>query len=374
VAARVLKAAVPGVVAGILALATAWAGWMHLGPARTLGIAAIVAAYACLELYVRLSDPSWADVFRRYRIWAVLVAAYCVCLVYSEAFRSLGTLPSVMHQMSIKGILALGMTVVIISGGIDLSVGAVLALAGCFAASAVKFHGASALSAILVALFFGLLAGSVSGGIIAKGRIQPFIVTLAMMTAARGFAHWLTGGQPVVIDYQAAPAAFMAIGSRTFVLPGTEKTEVALAAILFIVLAILVGLLLSRSTFGRHVYAIGGNEEAAALSGVNVSWRKVQVYTLAGLLSAVAALVAITRAGVANHGLGLTYELDAIAGAVIGGTALSGGVGMMSGTVAGVLLLGMLQKVLNLQGVPDYYQDILRGAIIVGAVLMARRR
>ncbi|HEY3470499.1 MAG TPA: ABC transporter permease [Amycolatopsis sp.] len=279
---------------------------------------------------------------------------------------------NVVRAISEIGIIAVGMTFVVLIGGIDLSVGAVLGLAAVGSAVLLVDNGLGVLPAVLVVLAAGLLFGLLQGVASAVFGIQAFIVTLAGLQVARGLARIWSGGQGVQISYGdgpgEAPVAFSLLGERTF------DGLVPIPAIIFAVVAVAAIVFLRTSAFARHVYAIGGNEKAARLSGVAVTRVKVLVYGLSGLL---AALAGIIHAGQLNQGSpndGTGYELDAIAAVVIGGTALSGGRGSVSGTVAGALLLGVLNNVLALNSVDPNVQLLIKGLVIVVAAGLQRLR
>ncbi|WP_329055877.1 ABC transporter permease [Amycolatopsis sp. NBC_01488] len=279
---------------------------------------------------------------------------------------------NVVRAISEIGIIAIGMTFVILIGGIDLSVGAVLGLAAVGSAVLLVQNGLGVLPAVLVVLAAGLLFGLLQGVASAVFGIQAFIVTLAGLQVARGLARIWSGGQGVQISYGdgpgEAPVAFSLLGERTF------DGLVPVPAVIFAVVAVLAVVFLRTSAFARHVYAIGGNEQAARLSGVAVTRVKVLVYGLSGLL---AALAGIIHAGQLNQGSpndGSGYELDAIAAVVIGGTALSGGRGSVSGTIAGALLLGVLNNILALNSVDPNVQLLIKGLVIVVAAGLQRLR
>ncbi|RSM36076.1 ABC transporter permease [Amycolatopsis balhimycina DSM 5908] len=279
---------------------------------------------------------------------------------------------NVVRAISEIGIIAVGMTFVILIGGIDLSVGAVLGLAAVGSAVLLVDDGLGVLPAVLVVLAAGLVFGLLQGIASAVFGIQAFIVTLAGLQVARGLARIWSGGQGVQISYGdgpgEAPVAFSLLGERTF------NGLVPIPAVIFAVVAVAAIAFLRTSAFARHVYAIGGNEKAARLSGVAVTRVKVLVYGLSGLL---AALAGIIHAGQLNQGSpndGSGYELDAIAAVVIGGTALSGGRGSVSGTVAGALLLGVLNNILALTGVDPNVQLLIKGLVIVAAAGLQRLR
>lgn len=301
----------------------------------------------------------------KYGIVLVLVIICVILSVLSPVFLTIPNLTNVIRQISINGLLAIGMTFIILTGGIDLSVGSQVALTGALVAGFLTAGWPIAL-AIVAGLLIGCLLGFVNGFIVAKGGIPPFIVTLGMLTAARGLTLIYTGGRPI---YNLG-ASFRFFGAG-YVL-GIPVPVIILAIILFI------AYLVSRYTiFGREVYAIGGNPEAAVYSGINKDKRLIQVYTLMGLLSAVTGIVLTSRLGSADPTAGNGFELDAIAAVVIGGTSMFGGEGSVVGTLVGALIIGVINNGLNLLSVSSYYQQVVKGVIVVGAVLMdgyARKR
>ncbi|WP_372664233.1 ABC transporter permease [Amycolatopsis kentuckyensis] len=307
-----------------------------------------------------------------------LVLVLAAAIVFSPShdgdlvFLSGENLFNVVRAIAEIGIIAVGMTFVILVGGIDLSVGAVLGLAAVGSAVLLVNDGFGVLPAVLIVLAAGLAFGLLQGIASAVFGIQAFIVTLAGLQVARGLARIWSGGQGVAIAYGdgpgEAPVAFSLLGERTF------NGLVPIPAVIFAVVAVAAIVFLRTSAFARHVYAIGGNEKAARLSGVAVTRVKVLVYGLSGLL---AALAGIIHAGQLNQGSpndGSGYELDAIAAVVIGGTALSGGRGSVSGTVAGALLLGVLNNILALNSVDPNVQLLIKGLVIVVAAGLQRLR
>ncbi len=312
---------------------------------------------------------------KKMRAYGGLVAVFLLACVFSPRrhdailFLDLGNLSDILRQSSEKGILAVGMTFAIVSGGIDLSVGSLLALSATASALLLMQYGVSAPLVSVVALSSGALLGAVNGGIVARARMQPFIVTLAMMSAARGLARFLSGGAgiPLAFGPGAGDAAFRLLGGRL-------SAYLPVPALVFVATIAAGHVLLAYTAFGRHVFAIGGNEEAARLSGVRVEWSKVLVYSLCGFLSALAGLIHCAQLEQGNPNDGVAYELDAIAAVVIGGTSLSGGSGSVIGTLAGALIIGILNNVLGLNNVDSNLQLILKGVIIIGAVWLQRRR
>ncbi len=268
----------------------------------------------------------------------------------------------ILRQISVIGILAVGQTVVIITAGIDLSVGSILALSAVMAASFAHPGQYPLIVPLIVGLAGGLICGTINGVLIAKSRLAPFIVTLGMMTAARGMALVYTSGRPVFN---------LSNGYDTI---GTGYLfGIPLPVVIFIIV-ILFGVFTMRYTrFGRYVYAVGGNEMAAKASGINTDRILIAVYILQGVLAGVAGIVLSSRVMSASPSLGEGYELDAIAAAVIGGTSLMGGIGTISGTVVGALIIGVMNNGLDMLNVSSYWQLIVKGAIIVFAVFLDKK-
>lgn len=273
-------------------------------------------------------------------------------------------LPVIILQVSIVGIIAVGVTQVIITGGIDLSGGSVAAMSAMVAASfaqastatSLYFPGISDLPAVVpiaIGIAAGAAAGWVNGAIIAFTGVPPFIPTLGMLVAARGLAVLYAEGNPIA----GLTPGFKAIG--TGIVP----------VLIFIGVAILFHIALTRTLYGRRAYAIGSNEEAARIAGIDVKAQKILVYTIAGGLAGLAGVVMSARATMAQPGMGLMYELDAISAAVIGGTSLLGGRGRISGTVIGVLILGVITSGFTFLRIDFYYQEIVKGLIILAAVI-----
>jgi ribose transport system permease protein len=307
-----------------------------------------------------------------------LVAVFVVAVVFSPThdgellFLNSENLFNVVRAVSEIGIMAVGMTFVILVGGIDLSVGAVLGLAAVGSAVLMVESDFGVFAAVVIVLLLGLGFGFLQGVASAVFGIQAFIVTLAGMQIARGLARIWSGGQGVAIAYGEepgeAPVAFSLLGERTF------NGLVPIPALIFAVVAVVAIVFLRTSAFSRHIYAIGGNEKAARLSGVPVTKVKVIVFCICGFL---AALAGIVHAGQLNQGSpndGFGYELDAIAAVVIGGTSLMGGRGSVTGTVAGALLLGVLNNFLGLHGVDPNVQLLVKGLVIVVAAGLQRLR
>ena len=314
--------------------------------------------------------------------WARAVLPLVVVLVIGAVFHQNGaffaweTHRALLREVSVQGILACGMTVVIVTAGIDLSVGSVLALSAVTFALLTMHGGVPGAAAIPLVLALGTLLGLASGALVAGARIQAFIVTLAMMVFARGLSKELSGGQKVSSYFQAAdgrfvtvpqPAVFEAIDSR--VLGGA----VSVVTLVFLASAAVTWLVLERLRIGRYLFAVGGNREAARLAGVPVRNTEIFAYALAGLFSAIAGVCQAAQETQGDPETGMGYELDAIAMVVLGGTSLAGGRGGVGRTLVGCLTLGYLQKVLSLNAYSTPVRMMLTGAILVGAVLLQRR-
>lgn len=277
---------------------------------------------------------------------------------------------NVLRQSSVIGIIALGVTFVIITGGIDLSSGSLVAMVGVISALlARESMGLPIIVPILAGITVGFLAGSISGVLHAKAKIPPFIATLGMMTVARGVAFLITKGRPV----DNLSEAFQVIGQGSILNFG-QNFFIPFPVLIFAAMALIANFLLSNTRFGKFTYAIGGNEQAAYICGVNVDRHKILVYGFAGLLSGVASIVLTSRVSSGQPSAGVSYELDAIASAVIGGTSLSGGIGTIGGTIIGTLIIAVMNNGLDLLGVSSYWQQILKGIIIVTAVVIDTMR
>lgn len=306
----------------------------------------------------------------------ILIGAICQYRVArgewpENAFLTVDNFLLILYQVSINGILAVGMTMVIISGGIDLSVGSVAAFAGMLAASfATGSAGVTPWSgtypvavAVFAALLGGAACGALNGWIISRFRIQAFIATLGMLLAARGFAMSLTGGNPI---------SSLSPQLRWFGVGTVWRAPVPI--VLFLAVFAVAWVVLNRTVFGRYVYAVGGNEKSARTSGIRTKRVKLGVYLISGMLAGLAGIVLTAKTGSAQTNAGSSYELDAIAAAVIGGSSLSGGVGTLSRTLFGALIIGVMNNGLDILGVESFYQLIVKGALIVGAVILDSSR
>lgn len=326
----------------------------------------------------RLSDRQ-KDIIQKFAALGSLFVLIAVFSATSSAFFTVNNAMTIALQVTSIALLGIGATCVIITGGIDLSVGSVLALAGVVAALAVKDWGIPVPFAMLIGILTGSICGWINGILVTKMKLPPFIATLGMMLIARGFALQITGARAV----SGLGEAFGVLGNGslfrivnigddgfpTVVFPG-----IPYPVILMVVIAVAVSLMLNRSVLGRHIYAVGSNADAARLSGVNVARVVSFTYVLSGTLAGLTGCVLMSRLVTAQPNEGVMYELDAIASAVIGGTSLMGGVGTISGTGIGAFVIGILRNGLNMNGVSAFTQQIIIGLVILGTVWIDQLR
>jgi len=311
-----------------------------------------------------------SSIFSKYGIFLIFAVMVVAASIMSPAFLSSINLINIVRQMSVVGLIALGVTGVIVSAGIDLSSGSVVGLTAVVAASLAQdpeystpfFPGVHVplIVAVLAACAVGALVGLINGSLVAKTRIPPFIATLGTFTAIRGLALLYTGGRPIsdLTD------------SYNFIGQGAVL-GVPVPIIILLIMAVVTHILYAHTKFGKYIYAIGGNEQAARVSGIDAEKYKMLIYVYASFLAGLAGVVVSSRIGSGQPGLGVGYELDAIAAAVIGGTSLSaGGIGTVAGTIVGALIIGVLNNILDLMNVSAYWQQIIKGCIIVGAVIL----
>ncbi|MEZ0576207.1 ribose ABC transporter permease [Halodesulfovibrio aestuarii] len=291
-----------------------------------------------------------------------LIIMIVVVSLLNPHFFTTGNILNILRQTAVNAIIAVGMTMVILTAGIDLSVGSILALCGAIGASLIASE-LPVLVAIGASLTAGAIVGGVTGIIIAKGKVQAFIATLVAMTLVRGLTLVYTDGRPISTGFTDVADNFATIG--TGYLLGVP-VPVWIMAITFLA----AWYLLNHTRLGRYIYALGGNEAATRLSGINVDRIKITVYALSGLLSALAGLIVTSRLSSAQPTAGAGYELDAIAAVVLGGTSLMGGKGSIIGTLLGALIIGFLNNALNLLDVSSYYQMIAKALVILLAVLI----
>ncbi|MCJ8341472.1 MAG: ribose ABC transporter permease [Cetobacterium sp.] len=292
-----------------------------------------------------------------------LIIFSIIVSIINPRFLSFMNILNVLRQTSVNSIIAIGMTLVILTAGIDLSVGSILAISGAFCAGMIAF-GFNPIISIILALGAGFLFGMFNGLLVSKGKLQPFIVTLVTMTLLRGATLVFTDGKPIPV--RNGGIIFDNIGEGYFL-------NIPIPIYIMVLLFISGYFLLTHTKFGRYIYAIGGNEEATKLSGINTDKVKIMVYGISGLLSALAGIIITSRLWSAQPTAGSGYELDAIAAVVLGGTSLSGGVGRITGTALGAIIIGVLGNALNLLDVSSYYQMMIKALVILAAVLMDRK-
>jgi inositol transport system permease protein len=313
-------------------------------------------------------------IISKYGIFIILILLIIAMSFLSPVFLTSKNLFNVVRQVSVIGVISLGVTLVIISKGIDLSSGSVLALAAVVAASLGQqgewtqkmFPNLPELPLfipVFAALIIGTLAGVINGAFVAKTGIPAFIATLGMMTSARGLALLYTDGRPV----STLKDSYQWIGQGYVWL-------IPVPVIIYLLMAFITWVLLNHTRFGKNIYAIGGNVNAAKVSGIRVEKNLIAIYAFAGFLAGLAGLMLSARVNTGQPGMGVSYELDAIAATTIGGTSHSGGIGTIGGAIVGALILGVLNNGLNLLGVSAYWQQIIKGLIIVGAVVIDMRR
>ncbi|WP_240758214.1 ABC transporter permease [Palleronia sediminis] len=308
---------------------------------------------------------------QRYGIFLALVVVCLALTALNEFFLTPRNIVNVLRQTSINGILAIGLTFVILARGIDLSVGSVVALAGVIAASLATTSSGAAVAggpypvavALAAGIAVGAACGAASGAVVARFNVPAFVATLGMLSAARGLTLLYSEGRPV----PALTDEFRWIGTG-------DLFGVPMPVVLFIAVFLASWWVLGQTRFGRHVYAAGGNPHAATVSGINVRRIRFAVFVISGALAGLAGMILAARTGSALPQAGVAYELDAIAAVVIGGTSLAGGVGRVTGTVIGALLIGVVNNGLDLMGVESYYQLVIKGLLIVAAVMLDQTR
>ena len=308
----------------------------------------------------RTTNPIVGIVKNNVGILSVLVLLCVIVSIATSKFLKPNNLISVLRQISINAYIALGMTLIIILGHIDLSVGAIVAMSGTLTVGFIVTQGLPIPVAILLGILLGMVAGLISGMIVTYFRVPAFIITMAMMNVCSGVAYVYSGGQATRINDD----FFSAIGT------GYLFNTIPLPVVYMIILIIVISFLLGKTKFGTYIYAIGGNREAARLSGVPIKKVEIAVFTISGVLSAFAGLVLCSRMYSGQPSVGNGYELDAIAACVLGGTSMSGGKGRISGTIFGAMVIGIISNGLNLIGVSSYWQLIVKGLIIACAVLL----
>ena len=286
----------------------------------------------------------------------------CVIISFvTPRFLTLSNLTNVFTQVSVNAIIAVGMTFVILNNGIDLSVGSILAITGAVGAYLMKSTGNIFIS-IVIALALGTTIGVLNGLLITKGKLQSFIATLATMTIFRGVTYVFTKGNPI-----------SGLDTNFTFLANDRIVNIPLPVVFMIIILAVSFYMLNETRFGRYVYALGGNEDSARLSGISTDKIRTIVYGISGFTAAVSAIIVTSRIGSASPNAGTGFELDAIAAVVLGGTSLSGGEGSIVGTIIGAMIIGVLNNGLNLMNVNPFYQSIVKGSVILLAVLLDKK-
>jgi inositol transport system permease protein len=302
-----------------------------------------------------MTREKWQTIKSRYSIYLVLIVMIIVCNLLNENFLSPRNISNISAQISVTTILAFGETILIIGGLLDLSCGSVLALAGVLSVYVFKETGSLSL-AFAVGLLVGVLCNFVNGILVRRFNIPAFIATLAMMTVARGIALLFTKGQNI---YQIGDYVWFGQGKIGFI---------PLPVFFMIIVGIVTWYILGHTSFGRSLYAVGGNEEAARASGINVGRIKIGAYLINGAFVGLAGILLMARTNVGAPNAGQGYEFEALTAAIIGGTSFSGGLGTAGGTLAGAFIVGFLNNIMNLTGVDSYLQQVIKGGIIALAV------
>ena len=308
----------------------------------------------------KIIDKKWRFNYRKvsskYSLIIILILLMGVCSFTNQNFLTVQNLINVIRQQSVIIIIALGEMMLIISGMLDLSAGAVVALSGVISVSFYKMTGNLAI-AIAAAIFIAVFSNLLNGIMVTKFKAPPFIATLAMQTIARGAALLYTGGQNI---YQIGDYAIVGQGSVGFI---------PIPVIIMITISLVMFYIMKHTKFGRSTYAVGGNEEAARASGINISWTKMKAFILHGCLVGISAVVFTSRINGGSPNGAQGYEFEALTATIIGGTSFSGGAGSVAGTVIGAFIVGFLNNIMNLLSVDSYIQQMIRGAIIAGAVI-----
>ncbi len=292
----------------------------------------------------------------KYTIEIVLFVMVLISAIVEPSFFTFRNVVNVLRQCSINGILAVGMTFIIINGNIDLSVAGIVGITGmlCVFTQSIGYHP---MIAIILSLSLGVVIGVINGTFVARG-IAPYIMTMATDTALRGFSYIITDGKPV----------YGIKNMHAYLGQGKLFNAIPVPVIIWLIVIVTAYIILNKTTYGRTVYSVGGNQEASRLSGISIFTSKVSVYCISGILAALTGIILTARMASCDPTTGIGYQTDAIAATVIGGTSMSGGEGKIQKTIIGVLIIGLLSNVLNLAGVSPYIQQVVKGIIIFGAV------
>lgn len=292
-----------------------------------------------------------------------LIILMIVISLIDVSFLQLSNLSNILRQVSVNGLIALGMTFVILTGGIDLSVGSIFALSSAIMAKLI-LSGFNPLIAIILTLILGIMLGAVNGILITYGKLQAFIATLGTMTLYRGITRVFMEGRPLT-GFESQLVDEIGQG---YIL------GIPIPSIIFMIAILVMYFISKRTILGKEIYAVGGNELTAKFSAINVNFVKIKVYAITGFLTTIAGIILTSRLNSIQPNAGLGYELDAIAAVVLGGTSLAGGRGRIFGTVIGILIIGVLNNGLNILGVTSFYQDVVKGVVILLAVLIDRKK
>lgn len=311
------------------------------------------------KLILGMNQNEFRIFTRRYGIGLVMLAMIIILSIVSPTFRTSGNVMSVLLQVSINGLLALGMVFVITAGGIDLSVGSMLALGSVVIGAVLNLTG-NILLACVAAVAINTVFGFINGFLVAKFEMTPFVVTLSTMLIIRGVAYIISGGYSQAL----ANEGFIQIGS------GTLFGIIPNPVIFLIVITVISYILLHRTTFGRYIYAVGGNINTATASGVNIFWTRTNSFIISGVCAGIASIIMTSRITAGQPNIGIGYETDAIAACVIGGTSFMGGVSTIPGTFVGIIIIGLIYNGMNLIGISSYWQTITKGLLIIGAVML----
>lgn len=305
----------------------------------------------------KLGKERWNTIATKYRTLLILVFIVVFLSILTPNFLSVNTFMNIIRQVATTGIIAYGMVLVISTGGIDLSAGSVVAFSSMIVA--VFAQEGRDPTAIALGVLVATICGLINGIIITSTGIPPFIMTLGMQLAMRGAANLVTGGATVT----GFSNGFKQIGQGTL-------GPIPIPVVIYVIIGIIMYLLFSKTVLGRKVLAIGGNEDAARLCGINVKRTKLAAYTICSFMAGIAAVIITSRTGAGNPSVGLNYEFDAIIASVVGGTSLSGGVGSISGCIIGALIVGCIEAGLTMLGVSAYYKNILKGILIIATVIL----
>lgn len=308
---------------------------------------------------IRKDSDSLRMFMGKYGIGVVLLIMMIAIGIMEPTFATSTNFINVATQVSINGMISYGMCLAITTGGIDLAVGAQLALTSCVLGQTITNMGMNVWVACLISLLVATAFGLLNGVLIAKFNMFPFVVTLSTQLIIRGLSQVISGGKAISLTSD----AFKGIYSN-------KLLGVPIPIVLLLVVSIIMYLLLHWTKFGRYIFAVGGNVNAAIASGVSEFWTKVGVYTVSGLLSGIAAIIFTAKTGSAQSNIGIGYETDAVAACVLGGTSFAGGIATIPGVLMGIFIIGFIYNGMNLIGVSSYYQSIVKGCVIIGAVLL----